>query len=502
MGGRWGRGVRRPAVAVRLRAAAPWTGYFAGPTTALALWVASPATLSGPAAWVAGLAAWMAVWWLSGAIPMAATALLPLAALPLTGVMGLDGVARHYADPVIFLFLGGFFLAAASERWGLHRRLAFAVIGAIGSDAPRLVLAIMLATAFASMWISNTATAALMLPLVVALADLARREAPDRAGPFGAALVLGMAYAASIGGAATLIGTPPVAIFAGAARTTLQRPIGFAEWLAIGGPIALVMLGACWLLLIRGVFRVQGPLGGLADLIATERQRLGRWTTGERLTVGVLAAAAIAWVLREPKTIGTLTIPGLGDAIPGLSDAGIAILAALALFVLPTSRQAGRFALDWESAARIPWDVLLLFGGGLALAGAMDESGLAHWLAGQLTGLHGLPPIVTLAAVTLFFTLLTELTSNTATAAMGMPLVAALAGPLGMAPLPLMAGAALGASLAFMLPVGTPPNALAFGTGAVSAAEMRRAGLWLDLIGVVVIAAAVALWHGGPLSAR
>ncbi len=484
------------------QALVPWTGYVGGPTAAVTLWLVRPATVPEPAVWVAGLAAWMAVWWLSGAIPLAATALLPLAVLPLTGAVRLDGLARHYADPVIFLFLGGFFLAAASERWGLHRRLAYTVIAAVGSDAPRLVLAIMLATAFASMWISNTATAALMLPLVVALVDLARREAPQRAEAFGAALVLGMAYAASIGGAATLIGTPPVAIFAGAARATLGYRIGFAEWMAIGGPCALLMLAACWLLLVRGVFKVRGPLGGLAALIATERRRLGPWTIGERLTVAVLAGAALAWVLREPKTLGAVTIPGLATAIPGVTDAGIAIIAALALFVLPTSRQAGRFALDWASAARIPWDVLLLFGGGLALAAAMDESGLAQWLAGQLTGLQGLPPVATLAAVTLFFTLLTELTSNTATAAMGMPLIAALAIPLGMDPLPLMAGAALGASFAFMLPVGTPPNALAFGTGAVSAAQMRRAGLWLDVVGVVVITAVVVVWRGGALGVR
>jgi len=492
----------RVMVARRLRAGAPWFGYIAGPLAGLLLWVAAPVSLPAPAVRVAGLAMWMAVWWLSGAIPLAATALLPLAILPLTGVVGLDGLARRYADPVIFLFLGGFFLAAASERWGLHRRLAFAVITAIGSDAPRLVLAVMVATAFTSMWISNTATAALMLPLVVALVDLARREAPERARAFGSALVLGMAYAASIGGVATLIGTPPVALFAGAVRTTLGRSIGFGEWLTLGGPVALVMLGACWLLLVRGVFRVRGPLGGLAGLIASEREQLGPWTTGERVTVTVLAAAAAAWVLREPKAVGGWTLPGLGDLVPGLSDAGIAVIAAVALFVIPTSRQAGRFALDWESAARIPWDVLLLFGGGLALAAAMEESGLARWLAERLTGLGGLPPLVTLAGVTLFFTLLTELTSNTATAAMGMPLVAALAPPLGIEPLPLMAGAALGASLAFILPVGTPPNALAFGSGAVSAADMRRAGLWLDLIGVLVITAAVALWRGGGIAAQ
>lgn len=480
----------------RRAAVGNWLAYAAGPATALAVWVAAPGTMPAAAVPVAGLAAWMAVWWLTTAVPLAATALLPLAVLPLAGA-AFEGVARRYADPIVFLFLGGFFLAAASERWGLHRRLAYGAIALVGVGAARVVLAVMIATAFLSMWISNTATAALMLPLTVAIVDLARREAPDQAATFGPALVLGMAYAASIGGVATLIGTPPTAIFAGAAQAMLGRPIGFAEWLIVGLPIALLLLVACWLLLVRGVFRVRGPLGGLATLIDRERARLGDWSVGERATLAVLVATALAWVLREPKAIGDLRVPGLVDAWPGLSDAGIAIVAALVLFVLPTSRTAREFALDWSSAARIPWDVLLLFGGGLALAGAFDDSGLGQWLAQRLAVLGGLPPIAAIAGITLFFVLLTELTSNTATAAMAMPIVAAVAPAIGAHPVPLMAAAALGSAMGFMLPVGTPPNALAFGTGAVSAAQMRRAGLWLDLIGVAVITAVVGIWGRG-----
>ncbi len=478
------------------RSAIAWVGYAAGPGIAIAVWAAAPAAMPEAAVPVAGLAAWMAVWWLTAVVPLAATALLPLAVLPLAGAP-FERVARHYADPIVFLFLGGFFLAAASERWGLHRRLAFATIALVGVGAPRVVLAVMVATAFLSMWISNTATAALMLPLTVAIVDLARRDAPEQAASFGPALVLGMAYAASIGGVATLIGTPPTAILAGAARATLGRPIGFAEWLAVGLPIALVLLVACWLLLVRGVFQVRGPLGGLATLIDRERARLGDWSFGERATLAVLVATALAWVLREPKAIGALRLPGLADAWPGLSDAGIAIVAALVLFVLPTSRTAREFTLDWKSAARIPWDVLLLFGGGLALAGGFEDSGLGPWLAQRLGALGGLPPLAAIAGITLFFVLLTELTSNTATAAMAMPVVAAVAPAIGAHPLPLMAAAALGSAMGFMLPVGTPPNALAFGTGAVSAAEMRRAGLWLDLIGVAVITAVVGIWGRG-----
>ena len=474
----------------------PWVAYALGPLAALSFWVAAPPQMPPAAAWAAGLASWMAVWWLTAAVPLAATALLPLVVLPLAGVTPFEGVARRYADPIVLLFMGGFFLAAASERWGLHRRLAFAVIGLVGSDAPRVILAVMAATAFISMWISNTATAALMLPLCLALVELARREAPEQARPFGAALVLGMAYAASIGGVATLIGTPPTAIFAAAARTTLNRPVGFAEWLAVGLPVALLLFIICYVLLVRVVFRVRGPLGGLAGLIGAERAKLGPWTAGQRITVAVLVATALAWVWREPKVFDAVTIPGLTTVVPGLSDAGIAIAAALLLFVLPTSRDGRAFALDWQSAARIPWDVLLLFGGGLALAGSFEDSGLTRWFAERLGALQGVPPFLAIAAIAAFFVFLTELTSNTATAAMAMPIVATLAPVLGAPPLALMAAAALGAAMGFMLPVGTPPNALAYGTGAVTTGEMRRAGFWLDAAGIVVIAVVVALWAG------
>jgi len=470
-----------------------WGAYAAGPLAA-ALVLALGSGIPGPAQRVAALAAWMAVWWLTAVVPLAATALLPLVLLPFLGVARIDAVAASYADPIIFLFMGGFFLAAASERWGLHRRLALGVIALVGSESSRVILAVMAATAFVSMWISNTATAAMMLPITTALMELARREAPDRAASFGTALVLGMAYAASIGGVATLIGTPPTAIFAAAAANLAGRPVGFAEWMAVGVPIALVMLAVCWFLLVRLLFPVRGPLGGLDELLRRERATIGPWNAGAMVTIAVLALTALAWVFREPKRLGALTVPGVADVIPAISDAGIAIGAALLLFVAPVSVAERRFALDWQAAGRIPWDVLLLFGGGLALAASFETSGLSTWLAGRLEGLGGAPPVVVTGAVTLFFVALTELTSNTATAAMAMPLVVALAPALGAEPLGLMAAAALGSSLGFMLPVGTPPNALAFGTGAVTVGQMAKAGVWLDLTGVVVITAVISLW--------
>ena len=464
-----------------------WVALAAGPGAALALWLApAPAGMSAAAQAVAGLATWMAVWWLTAVVPLAATALLPLAILPLAGAAGGDDVARRYADPIIFLFMGGFFLAAASERWNLHRRLALAVLAVVGTDAARVVGAIMAATAFVSMWISNTATAAMMLPIVVALLDLARRASGDAARPFGIAVTLGMAYAASIGGIATLIGTPPTAIFAAAARTVTGRSVGFGEWMLLGVPLALTLLAVCWIVLVRVVQRVRGPLAGIAELVAAERAALGPWSAGQRVTVALLAATAVAWVVREPKVLGGVTLPGLSTWAPGVSDAGIAIVASVVLFVTRV--------LDWEHAKRIPWDVLLLFGGGLALAAAFESSGLGAWLAGRLGGLAGAPTLLGILGVTLFFVLLTELTSNTATAAMAMPLAASLAPALGVPTLALMAAAALGSAMGFMLPVGTPPNALAFGTGAVSVREMARAGIWLDMAGAVLITLAVTLW--------
>ena len=473
----------------------PWAAFLAGPAAGALLWLLpAPAAMSPAAHAVLGLAVWMAIWWLTTAVPLAVTALLPLVVLPVVADGGIERAARPYADPIVFLFLGGVFLAAATEKWQLHRRLALAVIGVVGTDAPRLVLALMLATAFVSMWISNTATAVMMLPIALALLELVRREAPPHAGAFGRALMLGVAYSASIGGVATPIGTPPMAILVGSSDRLLGRPIGFAEWMVIGVPVAAVLLAVCWLLLVRVLFPLRGPLAGVGAVLARERAGLGAWTAGQRVTVTVLALAAAAWILREPKALGAVTIPGLAQVIPGLSDAGIAIGAALVLFVFPVSLKERQFALDWPSAERIPWGVLILFGGGLALADAFGTSGLAEWIGRQLGGLRGAPPVVVIGAIGLLFVLLTELTSNTATAAMAMPIMAALGPAVGASPLSLMATAALASSLGFMLPVGTPPNALAYGTGAVTSGEMARAGVWMDITAAVVITAAVMWW--------
>jgi sodium-dependent dicarboxylate transporter 2/3/5 len=462
-----------------------------GPTLfLLAMVLPAPGAMPETAWRVAGLAAWMASWWLTAVVPLEATALLPIVILPLVGERPVGQVTRSYADPIIFLFLGGFFLAATTERWDLHKRFALATVRAVGTDAPQVIAAFMLAAAIASMWVSNTATTIMMLPIAMAVVG-----PPANSGErgFQLALFLGIAYAASIGGVATLIGTPPNAIFAGAARELLGEEVSFAGWMTIGLPISVAMLAMCWLLLVK-MFRVRGAVPGLARSLAQEQQSLGRLSGGERFVLGVLALTAVAWVMRTPKTIGSVRIPGLTDVLPGISDAAIAIAAALVLFVVPLRNSRHRVALDWESARKVPWGILLLFGGGLALAGAFGSSGLTEWIGSRLIALRGVPtPIVVLVTATIFV-FLTELTSNTATAALGMPLMAGVADGLGLPALPLMATAAIASSMAFMLPVATPPNAIVYGSGWIRPAEMARAGIGLNFLSIAVTTIAVTVW--------
>ncbi len=449
-----------------------------------ALLLPPPGSLPVPAWRTAGLAAWMALWWLSAVIPLEATALLPILIMPLMGVGTLAAVTGAYADPVIFLFLGGFLIAATLERWELHRRFALFAVRLVGTDAPRVVLAFLLATAVVSMWISNTATAVMMLPIALAVAGRAGAAGPSG---FQRALLLAVAYGASIGGVGTLIGTPPNAIFAANARRLAGVEVGFGDWLGVGLPVEALMLAVCWAILVR-LFRVKGAVEGLIERVEREAAALPAPGLGERFVTAVFLLTALAWVLREPKELGGVRIPGLADLVP-ISDTGIALAAALVLFTVPLPRARFRVALDWETARGIPWGILLLFGGGLALAGAFASSGLTEWIGRQLHALRGAPlGLVLLASATLFIWL-TELTSNTATAALGMPLLAGLAGGLGLPALPLMAAGALGASMAFMLPVATPPNAIVFGSGLVDQRDMAKAGFWMNLASMAVVTA-------------
>jgi len=428
----------------------------------------------------------MAVWWMTEAIPIPATALLPLALFPLLGVLDMANAAAPYANELIFLFMGGFLLATAMERWGLHKRVALGIMARVGTSPPRLVLGFMLATGFLSMWISNTATAAMMLPIAIAVGEMLRPG--DQEGPyrFGTALMLGVAYSASIGGVATLIGTPPNAVLAGAAGELLDVEIGFVQWMAVGLPVAAVLLPITWLLLLR-IYPPGELSGDAAAVIRAETEGLGPASRGEKITAAIFVLTAVAWVLRAEKSFGDVTIPGIETWAPFVEDSTVAMIAALLLFLIPVDWRKGDFALDWRSAKGIPWDVLVLFGGGLSLARAMDVSGLAAWIGGVVSVLGDVPPIVVVLAVATLIVFLTEVTSNTATATMAMPVVAGAAAGLGVDPLLPMAAAALSASMAFMLPVATPPNAMVFASGYVTIPQMARAGFWLNLCSIVVI---------------
>ncbi|UCC71163.1 MAG: SLC13/DASS family transporter [Gemmatimonadota bacterium] len=450
------------------------------------------------------MAGWMAAWWLTVAVPLAVTALLPLVLIPVLGVGSPTTAAAPYANPVIFLFMGGFFIAATMQRWHLHRRVALAVVARTGTSPRRLVAGFMLACALLSMWMSNTAATLMMMPIGIAVLGLLRVPGSDdetlgRAAGLGVALMLGIAYAGSIGGVATLIGTPPNAVLAGLADELLDVDVSFARWMSIALPVSGLMLIGCWGLLCFVLFRLPGrPLAGAAAVIDEEREKLGGWHPAERVTAAVFALAALAWIFRAPKQIGALMLPGIQTYLPQIGDATIAIAAALVLFLWPARRHDGSATrvLDWKHARSIPWDILVLFGGGLSLASAFESSGLTTWLGGELAVLAGFPDTLIIAAVAATFVFVTEITSNTATATLGLPVMAALGPSVGVEPLALMTAAAMGASMAFMLPVATPPNAIVFGTGYIKAAEMRRAGFWLNLIGIVVISAAVTIAFG------
>jgi sodium-dependent dicarboxylate transporter 2/3/5 len=470
-----------------------------GPAAYVVLALLAPNSLEGPARHVLGLAAWMAIWWVTEPVPLAATSLLPAGLLPALGVVSARDAVAPYANELVFLYLGGFFLAAALERWNAHARIAYGLISAIGFSSKRIVLGVMVATAFISMWISNTATAAMMYPIVLAIIPLFSGEGRE-AHHTRTALLLGMAYAASIGGMGTLLGTPPNLILAGAARELAGQEISFLSFLAFGVPLVVLLLPLCWALLVFVLFPSRAALDSGASGVLQDRQRaLGALRGGELATLTVFVLTALAWLNRERKEIGDLTIPGLVDLAPRLTDATIGILGALCLFIIPARDRDGsrRALLTWDEARLIPWDVLLLFGGGLSLAAAMESTGLARWLGDHLTVLGGLPTLVLYVGLALFVLLLSELASNTAVATMMMPIIATLATAVGQPPLLLMLVAALAASTGFALPVATPPNTIVFGSGKIRVRDMAKAGIALDIIAVVLVV--IVVWLVYPL---
>jgi sodium-dependent dicarboxylate transporter 2/3/5 len=482
-------------------------GLLAGPVLALFVGWVLPDTYHGaegellPLTWAgrmtAAVAVWMAAWWLSEAIPVYATALLPLVALPLLGATPMKAAAAPYAHEVIFLFMGGFLIALAMQRFGLHQRVALTTLRVVGDRPPQIVGGFMLVTALLSMWVSNTATCIMLLPVATSVIELIARQQgvagakaalADPASPLrnvALCLLLGIAYAASIGGMGTPIGTPPNVLLLSYLGTHLGRDISFVRWMGVALPLVVVFLPLAWLLLTRVLYPIPVTrIEGSRRLVSEALQGLGRMSRGERIVLCVFLLAAGLWITR-PLLVG-LEHNGLRP-LAGLSDPGIAMLAALLLFVAPAERAPLRFVLDWETALKLPWGILILFGGGLSLAAAIQANGVGELLADQVAGLAGTPSIVVVLAVVTLIVFLTELTSNTATAATLIPVLAALAPGLGLEPLLLIVPAALAASCAFMLPVATPPNAVVFGSGLVRISEMSRAGFWLNWVAIGLI---------------
>ena len=409
----------------------------AGPILYAVLFTIAPASLSIAAAHVLGIAGWMAFWWLTEPIPIGITALLPLALFPLLGVSTTRDAAAPYANDLVFLFLAGFLLAAALEYWNAHARIAYGIVGTIGTSGRRVVLGVMLATGFISMWISNTAAAAMVYPIALAISDLFKDDSSHS--PFQpsamsgssdvrnlrTALMLGVAYAASIGGMGTLIGTPPNLIFAAAAKQLTGREVSFVEFMTIGTPIVIVLLPLSWAMLVYVLFPTKLALGAEARRIFAERRAsVGHLRGGEAITLTVFALTAIAWFMRERKEMGGITIPGLADIAPAISDASIGVTGALLLFVLSGRARDGtrRPLLTWREARDIPWEILLLFGGGLSLAAAMEATGLAQWIGSLMSGLNGFPNLIIYSGLALLVLALSEIASNTAVATMVMPI--------------------------------------------------------------------------------
>lgn len=427
----------------------------------------------------AAVALLMAIWWITEALPIPVTALLPIVLLPVLDITTIGEATAPYANPLIFLFMGGFIIAVAMEKWDLHRRIALNIVSAVGVKPSSIIMGFILASAFLSMWVSNTATALMMLPIalsVLKLVDDQKKNAEKL--NFEIVLVLSIAYGCNVGGMGTIIGTPPNALLAGFMSENYGVEIGFAQWMMIGVPLMLVSLPILYFLLVKVIYPINlKELPGGKKLIDTQLSTLGNIGSAEKKVAFVFIGAALLWITR----------PLLTNYLPGLSDAGIAIAAAVALFLIPVDLGKGQFVLSWSDAEELPWGVLILFGGGLSLASAISSTGLAEWI-GQGVGVVGNWPIVLLVGVVvLMIIFLTEITSNTATTAAFLPILASVAIGLGENPMLLAVPAALGASCAFMLPVATPPNAIVYGSGKITIPEMSKAGVWLNLVFMVLL---------------
>lgn len=486
-----------------------WVGRFLGPVLAVIAYFTLPTGGGENALTPSGVATvsvviLVATWWVTEALPLPATSLLPLALFPLLGVVDIEDAAAPYADDLIFLFMGGFMLALAMQRWGLHRRIALLTVRAVGTNPVQMIGGFMIATAFLSMWVSNTATTVAMLPIglsVLALVIGAQRSEPGEAAEtgeseaqqltghgasnFATCLMLAIAYAASIGSLATLIGTPPNLFMASFLEAEYDISIGFGEWMLVGLPLAVIFLFITWLVLTRFVYPPEiDEISGGREIIQEQLDEMGAISRGEKVVLTVFVLTASAWML---NSILPSIFPSLEEILAGVQDAGIAMIAAIILFAIPIDWRNGVFALDWATARQLPWGILLLFGGGLSLANAVSETGVDKWIGSLVSGLGGVPVWLLIGIVIVVVILLTELTSNTATTATFLPILAGAAVGLNLDVLAFAVPAALAATCAFMIPVATPPNAIVFGSGHITIVQMVRAGVWLNLIGAILI---------------
>ena len=471
-------------------------GFLSGPAIfAVMLWIGPPGELSVEAWRVAALTLLMATWWVSEALPLPVTAMLPMVMLPMLGVSSVESAAAPYANPLVFLFLGGFLLALAIQRWNLHRRIAITILSVSGRRPDLLIGGFMAATAGLSMWVSNTATAAMMLPIGLSVIALLEDQGGKIERDFILGLLIGIAFAANIGGMGTLIGTPPNALLAGFLSERQGLEIGFAQWMILGVPLALTLLAGTWWLLTHKVYQVRRQsMQGVSELIESQRKALGRISRGERRVAMIFALTALAWVCR----------PLLQAVWPWgeLSDAGIALAAGVALFLVPVDWRRQQFLMEWQATRELPWGVLILVGGGLSLGVAIEDSGLSHAIALTLVDLAGWPIWSLIAVIATLTLLLSHVTSNTATAATLLPLMVSLALMLEVDPLLLAVPVALAASCAFMLPVATPPNAIIFGSERLRVTDMVYAGAWVTLFALPILVvvstiAVVPLFSGG-----
>ena len=427
---------------------------------------------------------WIAIWWITEAIPIAATSLLPIILFPLSGALPLDDTTSSFGHRFVFLYLGGFILALAIQKWNLHKRIALNIIMVVGTNVQKIILGFMVATAFLSMWISNTATAVMMLPIGIAIIkqmkDL-KNSPEDENLIFGKALMLSIAYSASIGGIATLIGTPPNLVFAGIIQEVYNIEISFLKWFQFGFPISILLLAISWIYLTKVAFKFkQNEFNEGKEEINRQLEELGPISYEEKIVLSVFVVTGLAWILRTYL---------LNKFIPNLDDSIIALISGISLFLFQANNQEGKNEkiMNWEDAVKLPWGVLLLFGGGLAIAQGFQSSGLANWIAENLTQLNGFSLFIILLVLITAVNFLTEITSNLATTAMLLPILAPTAVILGVHPYILMVGATLAASCAFMLPVATPPNAIVFGSNYLKISDMVRVGILMNIISIIII---------------